>query len=830
MKRLFDIIFSLAGIIIAFPILLICAILIKLSSKGAVFFRQQRIGKGGKTFKIYKFRTMLSNAESAGPKITAKNDTRITPVGNILRWSKLDELPQLINVLIGNMSLVGPRPEVPEIVKYYTEDQKKVLSVKPGIIGANQILARNESDLYPPGIEDTESYYIKHILPEKLNVDLDYVKKSSFWYDMKILLWGISVTIIGSVQAHIFMEAKIPALILLPFDMILISLSFYLAYALRFEWNIPEIDFNIFLLSLPIILITRIAVFSMFKIYKNIWKYVGVKDLITIVKACTSSSVICVLLIFFFGLRVASRSVFIIDWYLAILFIGGLRLSLRIITEKNSIIERFEHINEIRMNALIVGAGDVGEMVLRELGRNKTYKYNVVGFIDDDPQKFGKTIHGVKVIGSRRDIPHLAKPFRVDEIFLAIPKLTAAEIKSIVDYCKEAGIKSRMVPSVIDSINGSIHLQKIRDIEISDFLGREAVKLDFAAIHKFILNKRILITGAGGSIGSELCRQIAEYNPANMTLVDRNENYLYEIQCELVANFKTLPMAFKIADITVKTKMEKIFDSIRPEIIFHAEAQKHVPLIESNPDEAVMNNILGSQILAKLANKYKTDYFVMISTDKAVYPTSVVGATKRIAELYIQSFSQISHTRFITVRFGNVVNSNGSVIPLFMKQIERGGPVTITHPAIERFFMSIPEVVQLVLQAVTMGGNGEIFVLDMGEPVKILDLAIELIKRAGLTPNKDINIEFTGLRPGEKLYEELIGCGEEVVLTSHQRLNVLRYNNVVKINKFNRQIDVLVRLARNMEYEKIKEKLQELVPEYKYIGTTLPGKANPVLF
>ena len=827
-KRSFDLVFSLVGLIIVSPILLLIAVLIKLTSKGPIFFKQERIGKGGKPFSIFKFRTMVSNAESEGPKITAKNDSRITSIGSILRWAKLDELPQLINVLMGNMSVVGPRPEVPNMVDYYTDEQKQVLSVKPGIIGANQILARNESDMYPEGIEDTEIYYVKHILPEKLKIDLDYVKKSSFRYDMKILLCGVSATIFGSVQARIFMDGKIP-MFLIPIDLILICLSYFLAYALRFDLAIPQSELKVFTLTLPIVLIIRIFIFYLFGIYKNIWKYAGINDLLTIIKACSLTSVISVVFIFFLGINETSRSIFLIDWIIIMILMSGLRLFVRILTEKVSIKEKFANMNIERKNIVIIGAGDIGEMALRELERNVKYRYIMVGFIDDDIQKLGKTIHGIKVIGTIQDIPNLSKPYRIDEAFLAISRLASDKIKSIVKHCEDAGIKSRIVPAVVDTLNGKIRLQKIRDIEISDLFGRETVKLDFSAISNFILNKKVLVTGAGGSIGSELCRQIAEYQPRNMTLIDRNENYLHDVQCELEANFKTLPMKFMIADITVKSKMEKIFDSVRPEIVFHAAAQKHVPLSENNPDEAVRNNIFGTQILAKLSNKYKTGHFVMVSTDKAVNPTGVMGVTKRIAELYIKAFSHISNTSYVTVRFGNVVNSNGSVIPMFLKQIEKGGPVTVTHPDIVRFFMSIPEAVQLILQAVTMGRNGEIFVLDMGEPVKILDLATELIKRSGLIPNKDIKIEFTGLRPGEKLFEELIGNGERVLLTSHNQLNVLGSNNGVAITEFDQHFDELFGLVKALEYEKIKEKLHEMVPEYIYKETDLPERIKPVI-
>ncbi|MDZ7264815.1 MAG: polysaccharide biosynthesis protein [candidate division KSB1 bacterium] len=824
-KRLFDVTLAAIGLVLTLPILLLCAIIIKLTSKGPVFFRQERIGKGGKSFHILKFRTMVSDAENRGPKITAKNDSRITPIGGILRWTKLDELPQLINVLIGDMSFVGPRPEVPAIVKYYTEEQRQVLSVKPGIIGANQILARNESDLYPDGIEDTETYYIKHILPEKLTVDLDYVKQSSFRYDIKLLLHGIITTVLGAAQARVFTEAKIPAF-LLPADMILICLAYFLAYALRFDWKIPLEDLKILGLSLPIVLITRTTVFLLYRIYKHIWKYVSVNDLFMIAKACTLGSVIYLVLMFFLGIRVFSRSVFLIDWLLVMLFVGGLRIFLRIMTERISIRERLENIHVARRNIVIIGAGDVGEMALRELERNVKYRYTMVGFIDDDPLKIGKLIHGVPVLGPIRDLENLAKLHRIDEAFLAISRLSSAEVRTIVRSCENAGIKCRIVPAVIDVLNGKIHLHKIRDLDISDLFGRKAVELDLSAIKHLVSGKRILITGAGGSIGSELSRQIAEYHPGQMILIDRNENYLHEIQCELESQFKTLPMVFYIADITIHSKMQKIFAANCPEIIFHAAAQKHVPLSEDNPDEAVKNNIFGTRNLVKLAHKYRTEDFVMVSTDKAVYPTSVMGVTKRIAEKYIQSFSRHSQTRFVIVRFGNVMNSNGSVVPMFIKQIERGGPVTVTHPEIERFFMSIPEAVQLILQAVTMGRSGEIFILEMGEPVKILDLATELIKRAGLIPNKDIKIEFTGLRPGEKLYEELIGNGEQVLMTPHKQLNILRSDEITKLSELEQQLEELGRLAKIMDLEQIKLKLADIVPEYRKKSTKNASTIN----
>ena len=813
LKRTFDVIVALVGIIITFPIFVICAILIKINSKGPIIFRQKRVGKNENIFTLFKFRTMRFEANQNSAKITRKNDARITSVGQILRWSKLDELPQLLNVFKGDMSFVGPRPEIPEIVVHYSEVQKNVLSVRPGIIGPAQIYGRNESDAFPDDVEDTEKYYIEQILPKKIKIDLNYIEKSRFLYDLKLLLSGIWITIIGASQAQVFMESKISA-ILLPLDVFLVSLSYTLAYNLRFEWVIPAEEMKIFLISLPIVVLVQMLSFLIFRIYKSLWRYISIEDLISIFKATTLGTIITVVIIFFIGLRVASRSVFFIDWILTFLFIGGVRSFLRIAAERASSKKPTKIYENVKKNILIIGAGDLGEMVLREINRNGKYQYNVIGLVDDDEQKLGKEIHGVKVLGTREDIHQIARITRVDEAYIAINELSSNEIKSILALCEKTNLKYRIVSAAIDSFDGNFQFSKIRNIEVSDLFGRKPVALDFTAIRKFIFGKSILVTGAGGSIGSELCRQIVEYNPQSIVLVDRNENYLHAVQTELETNFPKLYMSFIIADITNRVKIEKIFKKHQPEIVFHAAAQKHVPLSESNPDEAVLNNVIGTQILARTAHKYQIDQFVMISSDKAVNPANVMGASKRLAELFIRSFSRNSLTKFVIVRFGNVMGSNGSVVPTFLKQIEKGGPVTVTHPEIVRYFMSIFEAVQLVIQAVTMGKNGEIFILEMGEQIKIIDLAKELIRRAGLIPDKDIHIKFTGIRPGEKMFEELVAKNEDVLKTSHEQVRVLKSNNVVNVEVYDREISILSKLVKKMDNSKIKEKLRELVPEF----------------
>jgi len=591
----------------------------------------------------------------------------------------------------------------------------------------------------------------------------------------------------------------------LPLDLILVIVSYFFSYQLRFEWTISNSEYLIFLRSLPVIIILRIATFYYCGLYKNLWKYVGVRDLVSIISACTVSSVLIITIIFLSGISGHSRTIFLIDWILCISLIGGSRLLLRLFNENMN----FD--NKIRKNVLIIGAGDVGESLLRLLDRNK---YNVLGFIDDDDNKHGRTIHGVKVLGNCQDILDLAPIFRIEEVLITVADLSSDEMKLILRYCKQSEVRYKIVPAVSDLLSGSVHLSKLREVEISDLFGRQPIELDLSAIHGFLKGKRILVTGGGGSIGSELCRQIADYEPECIILVDKNENYLHEIRCELNSDFPSVHVACSLGDITDKRKQSQLFGSYRPEIVFHTAAQKHVPLSEENPDEAIRSNVLGTQVIADLANDFGVQEFVMVSTDKAVNPTSIMGVTKRIAELYIQKLSRKSATKFVTVRFGNVLNSNGSVIPIFLKQIEKGGPVTVTHQDVERYFMSISEAVQLILQAVTMGRNGEIFILDMGKSIRIVDLAIELIKQSGLKPYEDIPIIFTGLRLGEKLFEELVGGYEKCIPTSHSSIKTLKSNRLTRLSGIEEKIKSLTKISYRLPRKALISKFRELVPEY----------------
>jgi FlaA1/EpsC-like NDP-sugar epimerase len=719
----------------------------------------------------------------------------------------LDDWPLLVNVLLGHLSFIGPKPEKPEFLRYYSDSDKQIFRVRPGIWGPYNLLRLNEfTDGIPSGMNYHE-YYRNFVLADKLRLELKYVESKRFGKDLRFIFDLLKLRVLIYIREQIQSGAS-SRNFLMPIDLLLVTVSYFLAFQLRFDWSVPREEYRLFLLVLPVVLSVRVAVFYLLHVYKNLWKYIGIKDLMTIVTACSISSVMIITVIFLMGVTTHSRSIFFIDWMLSVLLIGGFRVSLRVVNEKLTMTDA------LRKNVLIIGAGDVGEMLLRELQKKFMNQYHVVGFLDDDETKQGRTIHGVKVLGKCENILGLAPPLRVDEALITIAKLSSDEIKSIVKYCKDANVRHRLVPAVSDLLSGTLHLSKFRQVEVSDLFGREPVELDLSAIQTFLHGKRVLVTGAGGSIGSELCRQIAEYNPECLILVDKNENYLHEIRCEINTQFEGVTTFCSLSDITHKAKQTRLFQKYRPQVVFHAAAQKHVPLSEENPAEAIINNVGGTKIIADLADEFGVHDFVMVSTDKAVNPTSVMGTTKRVAELYIQALARQSKTNFVTVRFGNVLNSNGSVIPIFMKQIERGGPITITHPDVERYFMSIAEAVQLILQAVTMGQSGQIFVLEMGKSIKIVDIAKELIKQAGLRPFEDILIKFVGLRPGEKMYEELMTRHEEPVPTPHASIKTLKSRHVLSMMDIKALIEAMTQSVEQLATSQLTAKLKEIVPEY----------------
>ncbi|MFA5238154.1 MAG: nucleoside-diphosphate sugar epimerase/dehydratase [Phycisphaerae bacterium] len=576
--------------------------------------------------------------------------------------------------------------------------------------------------------------------------------------------------------------------------------------------------------------IIKSVIFGLFKQYRGWWRYVGISDLLGILRASLVSTLIIVslwsALIFapttirqeLQSVTFVGQSVFMIDLFTTFLLLAGLRMLIRLYHEE------FRAVESGRLKRLlIVGAGNTGVTLLGDIHKKQIAEYEVIGFIDDDLRKRGTFILGMPVLGTVEELPKICKDHTIEEIAIAMPSATHRQRRRVIQVCEGIKIRFHTVPSISDIASGKLRVSQIRNVDINDLLGREAVELDLHSIETFLKNKVIFVSGAGGSIGSEMCRQVCNFGPKLLLLVEQAENPLFYIDRELRSRFPTLQIKAIICDITDEMRVDEIFEKYRPEVVIHAAAHKHVPLMELNPGEAIKNNVVGTRNIADAADRHGSTNFVMISTDKAVNPTSIMGSSKRIAEMYVQDLSKTSKTQLVTVRFGNVLDSEGSVVPIFKKQIAEGGPVTVTHPEMKRYFMTIPEASQLVLQAATMGKGGEIFVLDMGEPVKIVDLAKELITLSGFSPEEDIEIRFTGVRPGEKLFEELSIAGEDMQLTKHPKIAI--WKNIVKDReKLRAGINELVGIAKTKNCGEIASKIKELVPGY--IGENNGNKSD----
>lgn len=562
----------------------------------------------------------------------------------------------------------------------------------------------------------------------------------------------------------------IKRILLVAYDIIAVVASSLLALFIRYEGNYAAIPSKYVVKSLqyiPIIIIVTLIVFYGFRLYSSLWTYAGAPELINITFACALSALTQMTVMVLFGVQMP-RSYYILYGVALWMLVFLSRFSYRGI---RTLIKRQES-GAATSRVMIVGAGAAGNLLVKEIRNSNHVSKRVVCIIDDDKSKEGSYLHGVKVMGNRQNIPELVKQCRIDEIIIAMPSAPAKEIKEILDVCKETGCDLKRLPGVYQLVNGEVGISKLKEVDVNDLLGREPVKVDLSAIMDYVAGKVVLVTGGGGSIGSEICRQVAGHNPKMLVLVDIYENTTYDIQNELKNRFPDLNLVVLIASVRNTKRMDMIFETYRPDIVYHAAAHKHVPLMEDSPNEAVKNNVLGTWKVVQAADKWKVKRFVMISTDKAVNPTNIMGATKRICEMIIQTYNSRSRTEFVAVRFGNVLGSNGSVIPLFKRQIEQGGPVTVTHPDIIRYFMTIPEAVSLVLQAGAYAKGGEIFVLDMGEPVKIADLARNLILLSGHKPGEDIQIIYTGLRPGEKLYEEMLMHEEGLQDTENKLIHI----------------------------------------------------------
>lgn len=606
------------------------------------------------------------------------------------------------------------------------------------------------------------------------------------------------------------MAVKKKLAVLFIVDLLIIWFSICSAYLLRFDGHIPTEYARQLILYCVISSVLSGACMAFFGMYRKMWQYASIAEMFAMCQAVILGWALSFLSVSFFsGFRVPIE-ISIRTLETSLLLVGGVRGFWRIIRLKRN------KSGDERIPTLIYGAGDCGALIAREMMGPLMADHKLIGFIDDAPDKYLLTVHGTPVLGDRKALDTIVEVLKVREIIIAIPSASRATVSEIINLSIATGAKVKLIPAINDLIKGKVSISNVRDVDVEDLLGREPVKTDLQGIAEYVHNRVVLVTGAGGSIGSELCRQISSFAPDKLLLLGHGENSIYTIEMELKRKFPGMLFEPIIADVQDQSRLEEIFDCYRPQVVFHAAAHKHVPLMEKNPAEAVKNNVFGTKNVADCADKYGSERFVLISSDKAVNPTSVMGATKRIAEMYVQSLNTTSKTNFASVRFGNVLGSRGSVIPHFKEQISYGGPVTVTDPQMVRYFMTIPEAVQLVIQAGSMSKGGEIFILDMGEPVRIVKLAEDLIRLSGYEPYIDIPIHFSGIREGEKLFEELLTAEEGATKTQHDRIYIGK-PEIINREDLHVEFQRLDRVVREKS-QNVKEAIEQLVPLYDQVS------------
>jgi FlaA1/EpsC-like NDP-sugar epimerase len=607
-----------------------------------------------------------------------------------------------------------------------------------------------------------------------------------------------------------FSERSTPRWIIFVIDLSISFCSLMLAYQVRFNFRVPETEIEYWKLAIPAVLIVRIGSFWISKIYQGIIRYTGTKDALRVFYTVSAGSLVLAaanpISYLVAGIYLVPYSIIIIDYFTLVFSLTAFRILVK------SIYQELKNPSRDKQEIIIYGAGESGMITKRALDRDAGTRYKVIAFIDDNPAKRGKTAEGVKIYHGS-ELEDLLRSNQVYDMIISIQNISPAKKQSIIEKCLSYDVRILNVPPVTHWINGELSFKQIKKIKIEDLLERAPIHLDAEMIRNQLTGKTILITGGAGSIGSEIARQVIPFLPKRLIIVDQAESALYELELELGEKFKWKNFETVLGDIRQTERMQRVFEAFHPEVVFHAAAYKHVPVVENNPSEALLTNVEGTKTIADLARKYGVEKFVMISTDKAVNPTSIMGATKRIAEIYCQSLNQLGPTRFVTTRFGNVLDSNGSVIPRFKKQIEEGGPVTVTHPEITRFFMTIPEACQLVLEAGAMGNGGEIYIFDMGKSIRIADLAKKMIKLSGLTLGKDIQITFTGLRPGEKIFEELLADKETTLPTHHEKILIAKVREY-GFAEIEEEINGLIRLFKAQDNDSIVRKMKEILPEF----------------
>lgn len=789
-KRLIDVVLGLVAAAVLLPVAALIALAVVMDSSGPAIYGARRVGRGGREFTMLKFRSMAKGAEAVGPGVTGAYDYRITRVGAFVRRTKLDELPQLLNVLRGQMSLVGPRPEAPRYVAHWTEEEREVLQLRPGITGPTQIAYIDEEDqLAGPDAAELDDVYATDLMHAKLAIDLEYVRRYSMWRDL-VILWQTMVRTLstpgqrsGRARRRYTLGERLrsarPGPMLL--DAALAATAAILAVGLRIDRNNIFAAAATYWVFIPLAAIVRPLGFLLAGAYLRVWRYPTVSDMALVLSSLAVGSLVMTLAIFvvlqpwsFPGTVGFPRSAIVIELLISLLVLGGIRVASRV--RQQGLDLPATTLTGPPRPVVIYGAGDAGAALAREMLRNRALRLEPVGFLDDDETMHGRRVYGVEVLGGWEDLPEVVADRDITEVIIAMPRATGAALRRIVTLGESLDIAVRTLPAVQELLDQTVAVSQIRQISVADLLRREQAEIPDEPARRLIEGKYVMVTGAGGSIGAEVSRQVANLSARRVLLLDRAETPLFWIDNELRRRFPHIEVCPLLGDVTDEAFVDELMRRERPDVLVHAAAHKHVPLSEANVESAVLANIRGTRIVLEAAARQGTPAVIVVSTDKAVAPTSVMGATKRWGERLAHEISGTASGRYVVVRFGNVLGSQGSVTELFARQIAEGGPVTVTHPDMARYFMIIPEAVRLILLAGAVGESGEVYVLQMGEPVRIADLAHDVIRLTAPVGHQ-IGVEFVGLRPGERLKEILFDEDERPEPTAFDALVVARGSN-----------------------------------------------------
>jgi FlaA1/EpsC-like NDP-sugar epimerase/lipopolysaccharide/colanic/teichoic acid biosynthesis glycosyltransferase len=783
-KRAMDLGLAIIAFAALSPLFILIAIAVVADSAGPAIYGARRVGRGGREFTMFKFRSMARGADALGPGVTSKYDYRVTRVGGFLRRTKLDELPQLLNVIAGHMSLVGPRPESPRYVELWSADERAVLTLRPGVTGPAQIAYIDEEEqLSTP---DPDAAYESDLLHAKLKIDLEYVRHYTVRRDIA-LLWQTVAGIFSAAERRSNQPRRRYTLAerlgsgrlwQLALDGALAAVAAGLAVGLRIDRNNIFAAIATYWVFVPMAAVIRPLGFLVAGAYLRVWRYPTVSDVALVFSSLVAGSVVMALGIFLVlqpsavpGSVGFPRSALAIEFVLSAVVLGGVRIASRIRQEGLDVAPVWSA--GPPRPVLIYGAGEAGAQLAREMLRNRALRMEPVGFLDDDVRKRSRRIYGVEVLGGAEDLPRIVREREIAEVIIAMPRIAGSALRGVIALCEAAAVPVRTLPGVEELLDSSAAVSKIRPIRLDDLLRRDPAEIPEQPIRQFLAERTMLVTGAGGSIGSEVCRQAAALGVSELVLVERAETALFWIDDELRRRHPLVRVTPRLGDVTDAQFIDQVMTSAAPHIVVHAAANKHVPLSESNVAATVLTNVRGTRVVAEAASRHRTPAFIFVSTDKAVDPTSVMGATKRIGELLVSEIGADSLGRHVTVRFGNVLGSQGSVIDLWSRQILDGGPITVTDPAMRRYFMTIPEASRLILLAGAIGQSGDIHVLRMGDPVLVTDLAQDLIRLVA-PPGLGLEVVFTGLRPGERLEESLFASDEQPEPTPYEAIMVAR--------------------------------------------------------